>query len=123
MHIFMQCISMHFYGKFLQNTAGLSHIFRRKIVTDFRRIYFVVCPHNLLRPYYEPLVWFMIKKHVVDLVTFSCTHACTHLHTDINCTHRGRQKDRETGRYTHTLTIKICAHSLYTCTYGLSTPK
>jgi len=25
-----------------------------------RWIFFVVCPHNLRRPYYEPLVWFMI---------------------------------------------------------------
>jgi len=31
-----------------------------KILTDFRCIYFVVCPHDLLRPYYEPLLWFMI---------------------------------------------------------------
>jgi len=32
----------------------------RKFVTNFRCIYFVVCSHDLLSPYYEPLLWFMI---------------------------------------------------------------
>jgi len=43
---------------YLTNAAPSSS---RKIVTDFRCIYFVVRPHDLLCPYYEPLLWFMIQ--------------------------------------------------------------
>jgi len=51
----------------------------RKIVIDFRWIYFVVRPHNLLCPYYEPLLWFVItyvtRSTKRGLIAFSIT--CT----------------------------------------------
>jgi len=48
---------------YLTNTAPWSS---KKIVTDFRYIYFLVRPHGLLCPYCDPLLWFMI-----------CTNTCT----------------------------------------------
>jgi len=44
---------------YLTNTAPSSS---RKIVTDFMWIYFMVHPYSLLRPYYEPQLWFMINQ-------------------------------------------------------------
>jgi len=42
----------------------------RQLVADFRWIYFVVRPHDLLRPYYEPLLWFMIHCMVLGACNF-----------------------------------------------------
>jgi len=36
---------------------------------NFDWFYFVVCPHNLLHPYYEPLLWFMIRPLRINSVS------------------------------------------------------
>jgi len=52
----------------------------RKIVTDFRCIYFVVYPHDLLYPYYEPLIVVHDKQGFI-LLNSTCNESG---HVNIN---------------------------------------
>jgi len=54
-------------GMDLTNTMYSTTSSSKEIVAGFRRIYFTVHPHNLLCPYYEPLLWLMINDLVNDI--------------------------------------------------------